>query len=427
MALPKKVLALLLILVALTASLESMPRYLVASLAVPSPASGPTNESPYGTKLLVQLVEDMGYNVSLVYGPESLLRLDAREVGIVLVAPYRLTDEYLNRLVEAVDSLASRGVLVHLLVADEVNETVNRVIERFHSRLCRFAPQPSIGELMRQDSVKAVFYTGHETVEAVTGRTSYVIVSGVEPVRGINPPPPLVKPGPVTTWGIYAYAWPAGDPLPPLSWYPLAYKCWNIRAGSESIVADSTLFINSMISAENGTRKAVEAIIEMSLGGPRQELVVVFDQEPYVDPAMRADLRLRFHPSFILTLAATLYKQLEERAFQIMSSHYPAMLAASLLASIVALSLLPSWTRGGGKRRKRRGKGGWIGGGGLYCGVAERVARERGLKMPLHLSLRCRLARSSLGLLRRLGSGVEGDALRWLVSVGWTPLDEARS
>ncbi|MCE4601901.1 MAG: hypothetical protein F7B18_01820 [Desulfurococcales archaeon] len=431
MGLPKKTLAVLLIIIALTASLESMPRYLVASIAVPAPASGPTNESPYGTSRLVELASLMGYNVSIVYGPESLRALEAREVGVVLVAPYNTPEDYVERLDEVLGELRRARIVTYVLVADEFNETANAVVEALHSDLCPFAPEPMLGGLMVQDSVKAVFYTGgHGVIEATTGRTSYIKVQGVDPARGLKPPAPVVRPGPVTTWGVYAYAWPAGDPLPPLSWYPLAYKCQSIRGGGISLVADSTLLINKMLD-DNRTRILAGEILRTSFGDPRDGLVIVFDQEPYLDPTLRADIRLRFHPSFILTTAASIYASLESQLLQVAAQHYPTLMAIALLAGLLTLTTLPPWLRGAQPRRVKRRRRGKpearvkADGEPSYCEVLERLAREGRVDRDTLLEARCRLARAPLGPLKRLLGDPEEEAFRRLVEAGWSPLEEA--
>lgn len=430
MGIPKKTLAVLLIIIALTASLESMPRYLVASLAVPAPASGPTNESPYGASLLVELASGMGYNTTIVYGPESLEALDAGEIGLVLVAPYNMPDDYVDRLASVVEALRQRGIIVYILIADEINETVNPLVETIHGDLCPFAPKPLIGTLMAQDSVRVAMYTGgHGLLEATTGRTSYIDVPDAKLARGLTPPPPLVKPGPVTTWGIYAYAWPAGDPLPPLTWYPLAYKCQSIRGGGLSVVADSTLLINKMLE-DNGTRTMAGEILRTSFGPPRQGLVLAFDQEPYLDPTLRADIRLRFHPSFILTTAASIYASLEEQVLAVASQHYPALMAITLLTGLLTLATLPPWLRGSTRRRRRRrakkprleeyrepGEP-------SYCSILEKRVREGKVRPDRILQARCRLSAMKLGPLKKLLGDPEDDAFRALVSSGWTPLDE---
>ncbi|MEB3860760.1 MAG: hypothetical protein GSR84_00890 [Desulfurococcales archaeon] len=429
MGLPKKTVAVLLIIIALTASLESMPRYLVASIAVPAPASGPTNESPYGTSRLVELASAMGYNTTIVYGSESLKSLEAREVGIVLVAPYNMPEDYVERLDNVLEELRRSGVATYILLADEVNETVNGIIEALHQDLCPFAPQPLLGGLMVQDSVKAVFYTsGHGVVEATTGRTSYIRVQGIEPVRGLKPPAPEVRPGPVTTWGVYAYAWPAGDPLPPLSWYPLAYKCQSIRGGGVNVIADSTLLINKMLE-DNTTRILAGEILKTSFGPPRSGLVIAFDQEPYLDPTLRADIRLRFHPSFILTTAASIYASLESQLLQVAAQHYPTLMAITLLAGLIALATLPPWLRGSrpkrSKRRKtRKEQRPKAEDEPSYCEILERLAREGRVDPGKMLGARCRLARAPLGPLRRLLGDPEEEAFRKLVESGWSPLEE---
>ncbi len=422
MEFPKKTVALLLVIVALTAALESMPRYLVASIAVPNPASGPTNESPYGGSNLVRLAGEAGYNVSIIYGPETISRLPGAEVGIVLVAPYNLPDSYIDRLLDAIDEKIRDGGLVYVLIADELPGNANKLLDRLHERLCPLAPRAMLGDLMMQDSVKVILYTGHGAVETVTGKTSYINVYGVEPAPGVKPPPPRVEPGVTTIWGVYAYAWPGTDPLPPLSWYPLAYSCKS-RYGGLGVVADSTLFINSMLSSSNTSREAAVAVLRSTFGPPRDTLVLAFDQEPYVDPTLRVDARIRFHPSFILLALASIYREVEERVIGIARTHYPALTAIILLASVLVLTAFPPWMRGVSKSRRKRPRKPMarVEEAPSYCMVYRRLAGHR-IPRNRGIDLACSL--SGKPLIGRFFRDPDRRALEWLTDNGWNPLDE---
>ncbi len=368
MALSKKIAALLLLLVALTATLEAMPRALVASLAVPGTASAPLNGGPYGSSVLVKLVEKLGYKVLVV---SSMQELDERgiwgneDVAYILVAPTNNeSEDYVRNVASSIGKHVESGRKFYFLLMDEAPiEEAKILFEEIHKAVCPNVPVAGTGELLPLESVAVRVYNGDSWVEVASGYTSYVD-SPVAPADymarahgSFEPETISLKLGGGIEVSIPGWAWPSTSPLTPLLWYPIFYKCSSPR-GSVGLFADSTLFINAVLASNESYLRAASLVVAGVIGQPRDDLVVVFDQRMYVDERIRVSFMVRYHPSRVMIEGEKIYASMEERAVALLKTDPLLTMAVALALALGVWSLLPPWTRGASRIKNPKRKTG---------------------------------------------------------------------
>ena len=431
--LSRKIVAVLLILVALTASIEARPRYIVASIAMPDTAASPLNHNAYGTSTLVAALEAAGYNVEIVYGVEDLKALSRGwgEIAYLAIAPEAMNKTLASSILDGLqESGASR---IFIIVADELNIS-QPLVEEAWSRLCDRLPKPVITGPMSGESVKLVVYTGTGRYQAITGYTSMIEVDGdIRYWASLEPPAPVTGGGIESLWALYAFAWPGPDTLPPLSWYPVAYRCSTGNGGLVAI-ADSTVFVNGITNSTADGLQAALALIHTGIGAPRDGLVILVDQSLYTSPGARLDFKVRFHPSMIMITAARVYQSIEPRIISGLQTHYPLFIAVAFALAAILLTSMPKWSRE--PVIQNRGSTGSTDGEKLWfspCRVLESKIEEGSLQAPSGLVLRCRLALAMSSLpgwlsrlpgVRRFVDTVEYDALVYMSRYGYNPLED---
>jgi len=321
MAVKKRWLALALIIVALLASLEAMPRSMVVQLAVPGTAAFVSNTGPYGTSMLAQKLESMGYKIQVIGGPGQLEQVDLggyTDLVYLVVAPTNITATYAQAIARTLTSIAGAGhVRVHLVVFDELGLTGENVLARqVEAVVC---PQSGVYATIRTVTPRNTYATilfsdGRSLATGLTSRIDFTVQTGPGTFKELAGPSWTMKPSlPYSVQGVWTveaavFPSPAEKPL----WVPAAAACVS-GEGSVVLVADSTIAVN--MAAQNDTAYLDEDIRLITLGvPPRNRTLVVVDGSLYTD--LSHNIMVRLHPSFLLLSLASAYRLAEARGLQ---------------------------------------------------------------------------------------------------------------
>ncbi|MCE4620527.1 MAG: hypothetical protein F7C33_05830 [Desulfurococcales archaeon] len=347
----KKWLALVLVIVALLASLEYMPRNILLRVAIPSDASYPLNKGPYGTSKLWNMLASKGYREAIVYGYSGLPRLRnvkdvvILEIGGSSTAPpseaYRLARD-----------LVARNVRVHLIVLDEEpSQGVSKYIENVSDLLCGYTPPRIRGPLNSTYNDLYLVVDG-KAYDLPTGYTGYLSYT-TDPVATPG------KPRLPENQGLYkliAAAWPY--PSPPYNgfWYIIGAECRSNR-GSVVLIADSTIATNMEADAHPEAVEAITNIINDRVSSPRTTLILV-DEEFYVNPGQgNVQLILSLHPSIFLLAFAKAYSGIEKFVIKdLVGHHLTPLLVLGIATVLSAATLYASRITGKEKVRVKTGR-----------------------------------------------------------------------
>ena len=361
MAFKKKWLTVAFIIVALLASLQSMPRSLVVELSVPGTAAYISNPSPYGTSILARALEKAGYTVKPIGGTQDLQSLNLQgytDLVYLIIAPQNLTLQYARDVARTLNSISDEyGVRIHVIVFDELGlpgETV--LLRAMGDSICPGRPYIKINNTVPANEYATILYD--DGVKLPTGYTSsvqaYLIKEGkleiVSPTRWETQPQ---LPQRIDGEEILAAVMPAPDGLTPV-WVPLAIACSSAR-GSIVAVADSTPAVN--LATSNNTEYIREDIRMITYGIPRDnKTIIIADGALYTNIAN--NIAIRLHPSFLLIAAASLYARAEQRGLELVNALGLSGVLLILAGSIVMISTwgASSFASRKGRKEKRKGK-----------------------------------------------------------------------
>ncbi|MCE4600346.1 MAG: hypothetical protein F7C38_02100 [Desulfurococcales archaeon] len=349
----RKWLGFLLVLIAVIASLEYLPRDLLVRVAIPQDASYPLNEGPSGTSILWRALEKRGFKTKIVYGLSGMPDL-AGYKDLVYLAVGGVTREGtgLKEAYSLLEKARARGLRIHYVLLDEAPTPPVRDLTRQASLLICGSIPPQIRGIL--NSTISTFYglVQGEGYDIPTGFTGYITFTG-DPI--VYPVKPLL-PQELNSFTAIAAAWPY--PAEPYQgkWYIVGVECRSAR-GSVVLIADSTIAVNLVTGTYNKSLDYIVNLIADRVASPETTLVVS-DEELYVAPGNEnVQLILSLHPSILLLAASRLYGKAESVATSLMAKKglTPLLIAgiASILASAALYSSLPPRTGKEGRRGSR--------------------------------------------------------------------------
>lgn len=352
MAASRRWLAIALLLVALLASLEFMPRDVLFRAAIPVNAAFPANEGPGGTSILWEGLGAEGYKTGVVYGTSGIYSKarDVREVVYLLVAPDTPAPEAPKEPLEAVNRLLAMGKRVHVILLDEApSGKAWQFVEGASAAICGSTPPLRVtGPINNSVAV----------VEAVVEGKRFIVPTGYTGILAGNAPlafssKPLL-PATMDGYQAFAAAWPA-QPWGP--WGLVGARCVSPR-GSVTILADSTVAVNLATGTSRDALRFTLALVE-SVAPYKSQTLVVVDESFYAGApgSNEVNLVLRLHPSVLVLALSQAYSIVEGRVLEAFADRgilwlLPLAVGLILLsASWLATPASASWPKS-----KRRGK-----------------------------------------------------------------------
>ena len=364
MAASRRWLAVALLLVALLASLEFMPRNVIFRAAIPVDAAFPANEGPGGTSILWGELEERGYSTAIVYGTSGIYSKarDATDIVYLLVAPATPAPEAPEEPLEAVKRLLAMGKRVHVILLDEAPARRTwEFIEEASTAICG-APPPFqvVGPL--NNSIAVIEATvGGERIVAPTGYTG--ILSGNLPLAYSTKP---LIPMSINNYQFFAAAWPSE---PWGQWGLVGARCASPR-GSVTVLADSTVAVNLATGTNREALRLSLALVE-SIAPYKAKTLIVVDESFYAGApgSSEVNLILRLHPSVFILALSQVYSIAEDRVVAAFAGYnilWLLALAAGLVllsASWLATPASASWPKGrrGGRGLRIRAPRGLLG------------------------------------------------------------------
>lgn len=344
----KKLLATLLIVIALLASLEYLPRNILLKIAIPTDAPYPLNTAPSGTSLLWERLTERGYRTAIIYGASGLPNLANISDLVYLAVGGTLPDNASLREASVIIAQALKeGKRVHFILLDEApRQPVEALAWNASQLICGSNPPRIIGIL---NSTISTFYgiAGDREYLLPTGFTGYITWSG-DPL--VYPAKPFL-PQPINGYQVIAAAWPYPSQPYAGEWYAAGAECRSMK-GSVVIIADSTIAVNLETGTVNESLEYLDTLIRERVNSPNTTLVVS-DEELYVSPGSESlQLVLSLHPSVLLMAASKAYASLEKLSIQALDKIGLTPLLVAGLASILASSSIYSSLYG--ERRKRK-------------------------------------------------------------------------
>jgi len=298
-------------IIALTASLEYMPRNVLLQVAIPADASFPLNEGPTGTSILWARLQEEGYETAVIYGVSGLAgRLEGKtDVVYLVVAGDNPVGGALEEARQTIDYMLANGYRVHMVVLDEAPDPVVTAIANYTSTRVCGVPSPIISYRILNSTIVTIRgYAGGQLWTIPSGYTSYLIVGGQGPIVAAGVP---ALPYELDGYTAIAAAWPYPDPPYTGSWYLIGARCVGAR-GSTTLIADSTIAVNLAAQSVPDTIEYVVALIRDVAPNPNTTLIVV-DEQYYAggDGDNQVNLLLRLHPSILLLALAKVYRDAE--------------------------------------------------------------------------------------------------------------------
>ncbi len=301
----KKWLALALVLVALLGSLEYMPRNILLRIAIPSNASYPLNNGPFGTSELWDFLRQKGFKTSIIYGYSGLPRVRGIKDVVFLDIGGASTSEP-SEAYKIINQYIREGVKVHFIMLDEkpTREIWNLLVNTSLA-ICDTIP-PKVGGPLNSTFNDLYLTTGEKDYDLPTGYTGYII-KNESPIVSPGKPSLPMQLGDYTA---IAAAWPYANPPFRGNWYIVGVECRGDK-GSIVIIADSTIAINLEGNSHPEALTAIEGIIKSRISSPNTTLILV-DEEFYVQPGEgNLQLILSLHPSVFLLAFSRVYSAIE--------------------------------------------------------------------------------------------------------------------
>jgi len=343
-------LAILIIVVGLNASLEATPKDVAVSLGLDPYSASPVNPGSYGTSVLVGLLEEEGYRVSVISSLEDLAYVPALErskrVIVSLIAPDRVEPDELDSLL----ALASQSNTSFLIASENVEGFTAYIaynVTKIKCNLPATIGYPLSSTLYNATSHVALIIgmPGEHPSVVASGYVSEVRLLTNSTLRVTHLPPVRVND---SVYLVALAALPAGYALSlerNLSDYRfIAGVACGGDKGNVVVLGDSTIFTNMALTSSEDYRRIVGEIYKYLSGDRPQDSLVVFIADMY---NRNTSAMIRFHPSLLLTTLALHYKALEDEAMNFIEARpYAAALLVGLLAVLV-YSVMPSgvWRR----------------------------------------------------------------------------------
>ena len=316
MAASKRWLAVALLIIALSASLEYMPRNIIFQAAIPADAAFPLNEGPSGTSRLWQKLADLGYRQAIVYASSGLAgRLEnITDVVFLLVAPDTPTGDATVATQRVLDTLLDSGRRVHVILLDEAPSREAYEFYRYAwTRICGGTPPLVSNRILNNTVATIVAVAGGKTWRLPTGYTGYI--SGPDGRAPYTSPaqPLLEETGQGTVY--FAAAWPYPEPGAEGLWYLVGARCATGK-GSVTVLADSTVAVNLAAVTSPEDLEFTVTLVRSVAPNPDSTLILVDEAFYAGGGGQEVNLVLRLHPSVLALAFAHVYRAVEREALQ---------------------------------------------------------------------------------------------------------------
>lgn len=347
MVVDRKLVIVMIIILALVAALEARPRLLVMTLSTPPDSPSPLNPGPYGSSILASRLSSREES-SVIILPElpdlERARIESDYIALVIIGSDYLEAPVMERTIDLVEDIiygrlpGVSGRLILVYADERPKEEFLDDLERLQAILCGEARALISPRTLSRNTTAVVHAWSDEIL--VTGYTSYIS-------KASNPLEPLAlwreypRSG-LLEDGIIAVAWPSTQPISlPNMWYPLAYYCEG-PLGGVILIADSTLLINL---AQNVTEEYLALLantVELIAGG--SSVTYVFVAEHYTSDEFEGSVAAGIHPSILIISLLNTYYSLEPSLVDFITRVMP-LFALGLISgmALILLSLVKGY------------------------------------------------------------------------------------
>ena len=353
MAINKKAVAALIVLVAVLGALEARPRLVVIGGLVDPNSTNPLSASPVGLSGLVDATRGRGYGVSFIGSREDLVPIlsSASDITYMYVAAKAPDPSLLSDLEEAMRAARRVGASFNVVVIDESGETAGEVVKELAPNYCPPGFRPELVGPLGNEAAIAAFTLPGDRLVAATGYTGYLRLPSSFSTF-VLPSSPIRVSGPQ---GSYAevFGFVLANSTLGGEWVPLAVKCYKPGRGSMIVVADSTLFVNAVLGSDYYAAQAGR-LLDYMLPGGSEGSIVVFDLSLYLDEEYRSLAEV--HPSTLVVLGSRLYYEAERFGIGLLSSSArlsPLLLALTLATATLIMSIVAGEAKHGKRPRRR--------------------------------------------------------------------------
>ncbi len=325
---PRPIIALLLVLIAVVGAVEATPKEVAVSVSTEPLSASPLNTLPTGTSLLLSELARMGYNVR-VYADVSDLIVDSpSRVVLVVVAPERVAKAHVSLLA----SYAASAEYFGAVIADErMRESGSLALLAELLSLCGVQARP--GEGLGLETAAGALYLGSQGDSpvallplATVARISLGGELDAPPFTGnasTPPAPPYTYERQGARLGVYGFIY-ASD-----AWRPLSYviECPGGRMRL-AVAGDGDFARNYMVNASRNYLAHALTLIEKVAGPPSEGVTVAFIVSFYIGKSLKLSTVL--HPSFLLSLLGQIYTAIEPAVLRSLSAEQTTILLAAL-------------------------------------------------------------------------------------------------
>lgn len=353
MAINKKAVIALIVLVAVLGALEARPRLVVIGGLIEANSTNPLSGSPIGLSGLTGLIRDRGHSVAFIGSREDLVLFlaNASDITYMYAAPEAADPSLLDDLEEAMDFARRIGARFNVVVIDENGETAGEVVSFLAPRYCPLGSKISLIGPLDNEAAVAAFTVSGDRLLLATGYTGYLSLSPASSAF-ILPSYPVRLSGPQGSY-IEVFGYVLANSTLGGEWIPLAAKCYKPGTGYMVVIADSTLFVNAVLGSEYYASLAGR-LLEYVLPSDPSGSLVVFDLSLYLGEEYRALAEV--HPSTVVILGSRLYYEAERLGIGLLSSSAslsPLLLALTLATATLILSIVAGESKA---RKKKRGE-----------------------------------------------------------------------
>jgi hypothetical protein len=421
-------LALIIILIAITASLEALPKYVVLNgLSLPT-SSSPLSKGPYGTQTFFDLLRAHGYNVKIIGSPEDLNYINAQKVLLIVISPTYISDQDISTLLDVIGRFKEFKVIV----ADEASGASNsyKFSYLLSEELCPgyiIYPKPltrpfysealavfSLPGQSRMYSLMTAYVTSIEVYDAISNK---MLTNSYNTL--VSLPLSLKNNGiyKIELLGLVSGMSSSGGAI---RWLPFIVVCVDKeRRTGMMVIGDGSIFINEALNKSKIYAMATESLVRYFLNGEK-DYVIISIEDFYASPKLK--LRYRFLPSLFLTWVVRAYKNIEDSLYSLIRNRAPIfLLLLSLGFMLVPLSFMPQEIRSLAKGSKT----GKIKGTGLsdlckkifiWINMNEDVIEEKGVLPEVNkVKLICKLTNRKLLRILIKSLALEGLFKRWII------------
>lgn len=325
---PRPIIALLLVLIAVVGAVEATPKEVAVSISTEPLSASPLNTLPTGTSLLMSELARMGYDVRVYADVSDLLVDSPSRVVLVLVAPERVARAHINLLASYAASTEYFGAVI----ADErMQESGSLALLSRLLRLCGIQARPGEGPSL-ETAVGALYLNGYgespvALLPLVTAAT-VTLGGGLDapPFTGnasTPPAPPYIYERQNAKLSVYGFIYAAN------AWRPLSYVI-ECPGGSMklAVAGDGDFARNYMVNASRNYLANALTLIESVAGPPSGGVTVAFVVSFYIGKSLKLSTVL--HPSFLLSLIGQIYMAFEPTVLSSLAPKQTAILLAAL-------------------------------------------------------------------------------------------------